>query len=259
MQKGLPLGLLHLIKAPQERYEVLDGRQRLTSIGRFVTGNFPVEDDTGALRYFSELSIEQQEKILQTGLTIYICEGTDRELRQWYETIHLAPTVHNDQELANTIYAGPFVEKAKEVFSNSENPDLEKWSVFVAGDVRRQDYLHTALEWVSHGRIDDYMRKHRYDDNIDELTAYFDSVIDWATTMFPAVRPQMRGLAWGEYYGKYHKKVYDLEKVQAKEKELYGSIFVEDRRGIYAYILGGCTDKKLLKEQQEEKHHSVLV
>ena len=31
---------------------------------------------------------------------------------------------------------------------------------------KRQDYLRTALMWVSKGNIDDYMSRHRFDTNI---------------------------------------------------------------------------------------------
>lgn len=51
----------------------------------------------------------------------------------------------NDQELMNAIYSGPFVTKAKEEFSNSQNANVQKWSAYINGSVLRQDYLRTAL------------------------------------------------------------------------------------------------------------------
>ena len=37
-----PLGLLYFVKAAEDKYEVLDGQQRITSFGRFVTGKFAI-------------------------------------------------------------------------------------------------------------------------------------------------------------------------------------------------------------------------
>ena len=106
--------------------------------------------------------------------------------------------------------------------------------------------MRTALEWVSKGNIDDYMSKHRYDDNINELRAYFTSVIDWVSSVFIDVESEMRGLPWGEFYEQYHTNAYAPDEVSAKLKELYSDFYVKDKKGVYEYILGGCTDSKLL-------------
>ena len=44
---GYPLGLLYFNKVDTDKYEVLDGQQRITSLGRFLTGKFPLIDDNG--------------------------------------------------------------------------------------------------------------------------------------------------------------------------------------------------------------------
>ena len=38
---GYPLGLLYFNKVSDDKYEVLDGQQRITSLGRFMTDKFP--------------------------------------------------------------------------------------------------------------------------------------------------------------------------------------------------------------------------
>ena len=97
--------------------------------------------------------------------------------------------------MSNAIHSGPFVTKAKEEFSNSKNSNIQKWSAYISGNVLRQDFLRTALEWVSKDHIDAYMSKHRFDDNIDELKAYFNSVIDWISSVFIDVDSKMCGLS----------------------------------------------------------------
>ena len=40
--KGYPLGLIYFVKTPDNRFEVLDGQQRITSLGRFITGKLSI-------------------------------------------------------------------------------------------------------------------------------------------------------------------------------------------------------------------------
>lgn len=243
--KGYPLGLIYFVKTGEDNYEVLDGQQRITSVGRFLTGKLDIPDDKGNYHKFSGLNPDIQKRVKQYKFTIYICEGTEAEIKEWFRTINIAGIPLNNQELLNSIYSGPFVTKAKEVFSNSNNSNLQKWSAYIKGDVKRQEFLETALKWVSLGAIDKYMSEHRYNSNIDELTTYFNSVIDWVSSVFTDVESFMRGLPWGELYEKYHKNAYDPSKVSEKLHELKEDDAV-DNKGICEYILGGCTDSKLL-------------
>ena len=245
--RGYPLGLIYFTKVAEDKYEVLDGQQRITSIGRFVTGKFAIKDTNDMPRYFSGLAEDMRDKIMQTKLTIYVCEGTESEIKEWFKTINIAGIPLNDQELSNAIHSGPFVTLAKEEFSNSQNSNVQKWGAYISGNVLRQDYLRTALEWVSHGEIDAYMSKHRYDNNINELKTYFNSVIDWVSSVFVDVKKEMRGLTWGEFYERYHKNSYDPVEVSKKVNELYADIYVKDKRGVFEYILGGCVDTRLLE------------
>ena len=244
--KGYPLGLIYFVKVSDDKYEVLDGQQRITSFGRFLTGKFPIMDSNGIPRYFDGLADDQKKKIKEAKLTIYECQGEESEIKEWFKTINIAGVPLNEQELSNAIHSGPFVTKAKEEFSNSQNANVQKWSAYISGDVKRQDFLKAALNWVSKGNIDDYMSKHRYDDNITELKTYFNSVIDWVSSVFSDVENEMRGLPWGDYYEKYHKNSYNPTDVHNKLQELYSDFYVKNRKGVYEYILGGCTDAKLL-------------
>jgi 5-methylcytosine-specific restriction endonuclease McrA len=152
----------------------------------------------------------------------------------------------NNQELLNSIYSGPFVTLAKEEFSNSQNSNIQKWSAYVKGSVNRQEFLERALDWVSEGKIDDYMSRHRFDENINELKTYFNTVIDWVSGLFLEVESEMRGLEWGRMYEQYHKNAYDPVKVSEEVQKLYGDSYVKNRKGIFEYVLGGSVDTKLL-------------
>jgi hypothetical protein len=245
--KGYPLGLIYFNKVNDDKFEVLDGQQRITSFGRFVTDKFAIKDERGMQQYFGSLAPDKQKQILEAPLLIYECEGTESEIKEWFRTINIAGVPLNSQELLNAVYSGPFVTLGKEEFSNSQNANIQKWSAYISGSANRQDFLERALDWVSKGNIGAYMSRHRYDGNISELKHYFNSVIEWVSSVFTDVESEMRGLEWGRLYEKYHKQPYDPQYVAAQMKKLYADDYVKNRRGIFEFILGGSTDTKLLE------------
>ncbi|MFA5413438.1 MAG: DUF262 domain-containing protein [Patescibacteria group bacterium] len=245
--KGYPIGLIYFNKVSENNLEVLDGQQRITSVGRFVNDKFAIKDENGMEQYFSGLAKNKQSKILNTTLTIYECKGEESEIKEWFKTINIAGVPLNNQELLNAVYSGPFVTLGKEEFSNSQNANIQKWSAYVSGSANRQEFLECALDWVSKDNIGDYMSKHRKDKNIDELKKYFNTVIDWVSSVFTDVESEMCGLPWGRLYETYHKKAYNPAKVSAEVHKLYADPYVKNRRGIFEYILGDSTDTKLLE------------
>ena len=243
--KGYPLGLIYFNKVGQDKFEVLDGQQRITSIGRFVTNKFAIMDN-GNPKNFDSLPADQQARIRNSKLLIYECEGTESEIKQWFETINIAGVPLNAQELLNAIYSGPFVTLAKAEFSNSQNANIQKWSAYVKGSANRQEFLERALDWVSKGDIGGYMSAHRHDHTINELKSYFNSVIDWVSTVFIDVLPEMKGLEWGRLYEEYHGKSSDPQKLSSEVKRLAADDWVKSRKGIFEFLLGGSVDTKLL-------------
>lgn len=243
--KGYPLGLIYFNQVADNKFEVLDGQQRITSIGRFVTNKFAIMDG-GNPKNFDSLPADQQAKIKDSKLLIYECEGTETEIKQWFETINIAGVPLTRQELLNAIYSGPFVTLAKAEFSNSQNSNIQKWSAYISGSVNRQEYLERALDWISKGDIGGYMSSHRTNSDIKELKAYFNSVIDWVSGVFINVEKEMQGLEWGRLYELYHSQSYDPAKVSIEVNRLYSDPYVKNRRGVFEYILGGLQDSKLL-------------
>lgn len=244
--KGYPLGLIYFVKVSEDKFEILDGQQRITSFGRYVTNKFAFNDENSMVQYFDGIAADKKAKILDTKLTIYVCEGEESEIKEWFKTINIAGVPLNDQEFNNAIFSGPFVTLAKAEFSNSQNANIQKWSAYIKGSVNRQAFLEMALDWVSKGNIVDYMSSHRYDKNINELKTYFTSVIDWVSAIFIDVESEMCGLEWGRLYETYHKKAYDPKKVSDQVQDLYGDPYIKNRKGIFEYILGGSIDTKLL-------------
>jgi 5-methylcytosine-specific restriction endonuclease McrA len=71
-------------------------------------------------------------------------------------------------------------------------------------------------------------------------------VIDWVSSVFRDVEKEMQGLEWGRLYEQYHSTSYDPAKVSAEVKRLFADPYVKNRRGVFEYILGGQTEKRLL-------------
>lgn len=248
--KGYPIGLIYFNKVEKDKFEILDGQQRITSIGRFLTLKFSVKDENGNPQKFDGMASDKRAKIENTKLLIYECEGTESEIMNWFETINIAGIPLNEQEKCNAVYFGPFVTLGKAEFSNSQNANIQKWSAYIKGKVRRQEFLHTALDWISTSKnisIRDYMTSHRRDTNIKELDNYFKSVIDWISAVFIDVENEMCGLEWGRLYKIYHNKPYNPKKVSSEVQKLYSDPYIKNRKGIFEYILGGSKDTKLLE------------
>ena len=248
--KGYPLGLIYFNNVSEDKFEVLDGQQRITSVGRFTTGKFSIRDEKGYPQIFNSLSPNKRNFIMNSELLVYHCEGEESEIKEWFKTINIAGVPLNEQELLNSIYSGPFVTLARAEFSNSWNPNIQKRGDYIKGTALRQDFLSTALSWIAASKNqtkEEYMANHRQENNINELKTYFNTVIDWVSTVFRDVEKEMRGLDWGRLYEQYYTKSYNPAEVSGAVQRLYGDVYIKNRRGIFEYILGGETDTKLLE------------
>ena len=241
------MGLIYFNTVSADQFEVLDGQQRITSFGRFVTNKFAIKDEGGMEQNFDSIAKDKQEKILNAKLLIYECQGTESEIKEWFRTINISGVPLTNQELLNAVYSGPFVTLGKEEFSNSLNANIQKWSAYVSGSANRQEYLERALEWVSKDNVGDYMSRHRFDTNITELKNYFTGVIDWISTVFTDVESEMKGLEYGRLYETYHKQPYNSKNISEQVRKLYADPYIKNRKGVFEFILGGSTDTKLLE------------
>lgn len=160
--KSYPLGLIYFVKTKSGQYEVLDGQQRITSFGRFVTDKFAVMSSGNTPQIFSGLPNDKQRLILNSHLTIYVCEGEESEIKEWFKTINIAGVPLVQQELLNSVYCGQFVTLAKAEFSNSHNANMQKWQTYIKATPERQGILEVALKWVCKGECDvgEYMSRH---------------------------------------------------------------------------------------------------
>lgn len=246
--KGYPIGLIYFAKT-KTGYEVLDGQQRITSIGRYITGAFSVPVQ-GREMSFSALNQRERDLILNAPLTIYVCEGSESELKEWFKTINIVGLPLTEQELRNAIYSGPFVSEARKTYSNPSHSTLNKWQSLIKGDPKRQEILEIALSWAadaSEQSIDEYMSAHRNDTTIDDLNDHFNSVIEWAFNTFTGTpETHMRGLDWHRFYQDYRNTSYNKKQLNQERQDLLIDPHVSNPKGVYEYLLGGKKKTQLL-------------
>ena len=244
VMKGFPLNVMYWVKSDNGGYELLDGQQRTISIAQYVNGDFSVNH-----MGFDNLTDTEREQILNYKLMIYICEGTDKEKLDWFKIINIAGEQLTAHELRNAIYTGEWLTEAKKYFSKTGCPAHAIASDYLKGAAIRQDYLETAISWISARdgiEIEDYMAKHQHDPNCNELWLYFQNVINWVKVIFPKYRKEMKGLEWGVYYNKYSQNNYDPKTLESRIAELMQDDDVTKKSGIYEYLLDGA-----------EKHLSI--
>lgn len=240
LRKNFPLNVMYWATRDDGQFEIIDGQQRTISIAQYVASNrFSVDDN-----YYHNLKDEEKKQILSYPLTVYICTGEAREKLDWFEIVNIAGERLTRQELLNASYTGSWLVDAKNYFSKTGCVAQKLGGDYVSGSAIRQEYLETAIRWISDGDIKDYMGLHQHDADAKPLWEHFKSVIRWVEATFPQKRKDlMKGLDWGEFYKKYKDKKLDPVKTEERIAELIEDKDVQSQRGIYLYILSG-----------EEKH-----
>ena len=246
--EGFPLSVFYWAKAPDGRFEMLDGQQRTMSICEYVDGSFTVD---GML--FDNLPTDKRQAVLDYELTVYVCDGTDSEKLKWFQVINIAGEKLTDQELRNAVYSGPWVSDARRYFSKTAGPAYQLASDYMRGDPIRQDYLEAVLGWAADrdgcADVARYMGQHQHDADAKALWNYFRKVVRWVETIFPTYYKQMKGLKWGELYNRYHDG--HSEPLGERVAELMADEEVTSKRGIFEYVLGGDESKLSIRTFDE--------
>ena len=230
VMKGFPLNVMYWATREDGTFEVIDGQQRTISLCQYVNGDFSFD-----FRAFHNLQNDEQDQILDYKLMVYVCTGTDSERLQWFRTINIAGEKLTDQELRNAVYSGYWLSDAKRYFSKSGCAAYGLAGRYLSGSPIRQDYLETAIRWISHGNIEVYMSKHQHDPNANELWLYFQRVIEWVKVTFPKYRKEMKTVAWGDLFNKYSGKTFDTAVLEGEVSRLMMDSDVKKKSGIYSY------------------------
>lgn len=232
VRKAFPLNVMYWAVRGDGGYEVIDGQQRTIAVCRYVNGDFSIDDI-----YFHNLQDDQQEQILKYKCMIYFCSGTDTEKLEWFKTINIAGEKLTDQELRNAVYHGPWTADAKRYFSKTGCPAAGIGDKFLTGTAIRQEFLETAIDWLSDGAIEAYMSVHQHDTDAKPLWSYFESVIEWTKATFPEYRREMKNVQWGRLYNEFKDKKLDAKKLEKQVATLLEDEEVGKKSGIWPYLL----------------------
>lgn len=238
--KGFPLNVMYWAVKDDGNFEIIDGQQRTISLCQYIQSDFSFKG-----LYFHNLQNDIQEKFLDYKLMVYQCSGTDSDKLDWFKTINIAGEKLTDQELRNAVYSGSWVTDAKRYFSRNGCPAYGIAGDYMNGSAIRQDYLETAIKWLSNDDIEGYMGKHHHDPNALALWQYFQSVITWVEGTFTKKRKkEMKGVDWGTLYNQFKDNVYDAKKLEEEVVDLMMDDDVVNKKGIYPYVL--TRDEKYL-------------
>ena len=232
VKKQFPLNVMYWVKNADNTYEVLDGQQRTISICEYVSGSFSLN-----AMYFKNLTDVEQNQILEYKLMVYFCEGNDKEKLDWFKTINIAGEKLTTQELRNAIYTGTWLTDAKKYFSKTSCPAYNIGNDYLTGTPIRQDYLETAISWLSNDNIEQYMAENQDKPNANELWLYFNNLINWIKVVFPNYRKEMKGINYGFLFNTYKDKQFDAKKLEAEITTLMQDEDVTKKSGIYEYVL----------------------
>ena len=234
VRQDFPLNIMYWVKNADGTFEVLDGQQRSISICQYVAGDFSIDH-----QYFHNLEEEEKNQILDYKLMVYECEGDTREKLDWFKTINIAGEKLMSQELRNAIYTGEWLSDAKTYFSRPGCVAQSLAKDYLKGSPIRQDYLETAIKWVSNSTVDDYMAIHQHDKDANKLWSHFQEVISWITRVFPSYRKEMKGIDWGTLYEEHRTKTFNSTDIELEITRLMSDQDVTKKPGIYSYIITG--------------------
>jgi len=261
VQKGFPLNSIYWVKNATDKYEVLDGQQRIISICQYVTGAFSLNN-----KFYENLTAHEKGVIDNYELMVYVCEGNDYERLQWFKTINIAGEKLTDQELRNATYPGPWLNDAKSKFSRKNCSAWIEGKDFVKGAVNRQEFLETAIKWVTEDTIEGYMARNQNKPDASPLWLHYKKVLDWAKATFgdsekegESYRKEMKGLDWGRLYREYGDKELDAPALRSQVDELMRNDNNEigSLPGIYEYVLSG-NEKHLNLRQYDESEKRAM-
>jgi hypothetical protein len=238
LTKKYPLNVMYWATREDGNFEVIDGQQRTISICQYIKGDYSVMvGNIPSQRAFHNLQNNEQEQILDYKLMVYICTGKPSEKLEWFKTINIAGEKLTEQELRNAVYSGIWVTDAKRYFSKNGCVAYNIGNKYLTGTVNRQDYLETAISWISKGNIEVYMSNHQNDANGSAIWRYFQDVISWVEATFVVYRKEMKGINWGLLYDTYKDKVFDTNVLEKEISDLMQDFDVTKKSGIYEYIL----------------------
>lgn len=213
---GMPIPVVYLAEMEDGNFEVVDGRQRLTSIFDYFANKYPLRglemcpDLNG--RYFREVDKRTQSKLENYTLrTFELSSSTPKDIMfLLFERLNTGGVALNDMEIRNCLYRGPLNNLLKEL---SQNEEFKRTFNLRNMDRRMMDrscvlrflafYERTHLKARSGLKqfLNEFFRTHREADStkLDELRKTFTRTMKACHSIFGEYGFRLRKDARGEW------------------------------------------------------------
>jgi len=152
-------------------YDVIDGKQRLTSIFLFMSGNLQINYIGNTKKYYSQISEADKKRIKEYELPFIIMSGEKEEehfKHELFEILNTTAESLNKWELLQGSYYGNFLNTFKEEVQNPLNVEIQNEFNFRDKSVPAKaryagTYKLLSLHLGSDTEIKKYVEKHRED------------------------------------------------------------------------------------------------
>ncbi len=184
LYRGIPLPAFYLWQREDGKLEVLDGKQRIEAIKKFMQCNLLYNGKTWKeYAYNSNL----QEIVNNTELTTIICSGTEEKKREIFNRINTLGVALSKFEVLNGLYHGNYIEGLNDFFSH----DAKTRKVLPNATTDRGENKFRLLEYLYYIRnngvfpkrseLHDYVQQHKdesFNDEIKKIKPYISFICD---------------------------------------------------------------------------------
>jgi hypothetical protein len=189
-----PAIFLGLVIEPGEptRFDVIDGKQRLSALIEFVGGDFHLGDllqDEGLDRpFWADLPPPKQDDLMRYALSVEnLQDASEIELREAFDRLNRNVARLTPQELRHAVFPGVFLERMEAL---AEAPFWADKRVFTIASIRRMrdvEFVSELFLLTMHGVLDgaSQLLDQFYADYTEEIPdeeehrARFDAVVGW--------------------------------------------------------------------------------
>lgn len=165
---GIPLPAFYLWKRSDGILEVLDGKQRIEAIKRFIENDILYND-----KLWKQTEADIQNVINSCALTIIICEGTEELKREIFKRINTLGVPLSKYEVLNGLYNGEYLRGLTAYVEN----DRDARRVLGTNSRGANQYMILTLlkSLKNFGDIDEYVKAHQnisFDSDQRDISRY---------------------------------------------------------------------------------------
>ena len=126
INNNFPLNVMYWAKCGEDRYEVIDGQQRITSLIRYLKNEYALNglQELNELngKYYKDLPKDIQKKLKSSSLsTISLLKQSTDLKYEIFARLNQGAVKLNPQELRNCIYRGSFNKMLDDIAANNSH------------------------------------------------------------------------------------------------------------------------------------------